>query len=145
VDRPAFVCKARELILPNGARVVSLPGRDPDTLAGLTGNVIFTEFGLFPGGGYDHWRVVFPLATRGFKVIVISTPRGKNTKFFELWSDKETYSVHTCDIYQSVEQDGFVLRDNKGDRRRSSSSSGSTATSGGRASTSASSPATWSR
>jgi phage FluMu gp28-like protein len=112
--RQLFVCKARELVLPNGARVVALPGRNPDTLAGLTGNVIFTEFGLFPGGGYDHWRVVFPLATRGFAIVVISTPRGKNTKFYELWSDTETYSVHTCDIVRSVEQDGFVLRDNKG-------------------------------
>lgn len=110
----AFECKARELVLPNGARIVSLPGKDPDTLAGLTGNVIFTEFGLFPGGGYEHWRVVFPLSTRGFQVIVISTPRAKNTKFFELCSDKETYSVHFCDIVQSVEHEGFVLKDNKG-------------------------------
>ncbi len=110
----SFVFTAREIRLPNGARVVSLPGRDPDTLAGLTGNVIFTEFGLFPGGGYDHWRVVFPLSTRGFQVIVISTPRAKNTKFFELCSDRETYSVHFCDIVQSVEREGFVLRDNQG-------------------------------
>lgn len=109
-----FVAKARELILPNGAKIVSLPGRDPDTLAGLTGNVIFTEFGLFPGGGYDHWRVVFPLCTRGYSVIVISTPRGKNTKFFELFADAGTYSVHQCDILKSVEEDGYILRDNAG-------------------------------
>lgn len=109
-----FQCKAREIVFPNGARVVSLPGRDPDTLAGLTGNVIFTEFGLFPNGGYDHWRVVFPLATRGFQVMVISTPRGKNSKYFEICSEPETYSVHTCDIVQSVMEEGFVLRDNQG-------------------------------
>jgi len=109
-----FEFKARELRLPNGGKVVSLPGRDPDTLAGLTGNVIFTEFGLFPNGGYDHWRVVFPLATRGFHVIAISTPRGKNTKFFELVSDPETYSVHFCDIHQSVAE-GFVLKDQNGE------------------------------
>lgn len=109
-----FLFAAREIRFPGGGRVVSLPGRDPDTLAGLTGNVIFTEFGLFPGGGYDHWGVVFPITTRGFKVIVISTPRGKNTKFYELWSDKETYSVHTCDLQQSVEREGFVLLDQHG-------------------------------
>jgi phage FluMu gp28-like protein len=95
--------------------VTSLPGRDPDTLAGLTGNVIFTEFGLFPNGGYDHWRVVFPLATRGFQVIVISTPRGKNTRFYELCQNLDgAYSVHVCDIHQSIREDGFVLRDNAG-------------------------------
>ncbi len=109
-----FTFKSRELLLPNGGRVVSLPGRSPDALAGLTGNVIFTEFGLFPNGGYDHWRVVFPLATRGFTVIVISTPRGKETKFYELCSQPETYSVHFCDIHRSIAE-GFVLRDQNGE------------------------------
>lgn len=104
-----FEFRARELHLPGGGKVVSLPGRNPDTLAGLTGNVIFTEFGLFPNGGYDHWRVVFPLATRGYHVIAISTPRSKATKFFELVNDPETYSVHFCDIYQSIAE-GFVLK-----------------------------------
>lgn len=111
----SFRYTARELRFPNGGRVVSLPGRDPDALAGLTGNVVFTEFGLFPGGGYDHWRVVFPLTTRGFQCVVISTPRGKNTKFYELVQNAEgDYSVHRCDIHESVARDGFVLRDNAG-------------------------------
>lgn len=111
--RHAFHFTAHKITFPNGGSVTSLPGRDPDTLAGLTGNVIFTEFGLFPGGGYDHWSVVFPIATRGgFKVIVISTPRGKNTKFYELWRNEEGYySIHTCDIYRSVHEDGFQLYD----------------------------------
>lgn len=109
-----FVCTARTLHLPGGGKVVSLPGKNPDTLAGLTGNVIFTEFGLFPKGGYEHWRVIFPLATRGFQVIVISTPRNKKTKFFELCSDPESYSYHFCDIHRSIAEDGFILRDNKG-------------------------------
>ena len=110
-----FVFRARELKLPNGGRVVSLPGRSSDTLAGFSGNIIFTEFGLFPNGGYDHWRVVFPLATRGFCVMAISTPRGKDTKFYDLVSDPETYSVHVCDIHKSVAEDGFVLRNQKGE------------------------------
>lgn len=110
-----FHMTAREIRLPGGGRVVSLPGRDPDTLAGLTGNIIFTEFGLFPNGGYAHWRVVFPLTTRGFQCIIISTPRGKNTKFYELFQNSDgAYSVHFCDIYRSVAEDGFVLKDNSG-------------------------------
>jgi phage FluMu gp28-like protein len=108
-----FEYKAHELSVSGGGKVISLPGRDPDTLAGFSGNVIFTEFGLFPNGGYDHWRVVFPLTTRGYRVIAISTPRGKNTKFFELVNDPDTYSVHFCDIHRSVAE-GFVLHDEKG-------------------------------
>jgi phage FluMu gp28-like protein len=115
--KQSFTFLAREIRLPGGGRVVSLPGRDPDTLAGLTGNVIFTEFGLFPNGGYDHWRVVFPLTTRGFTCIVISTPRGKNTKFYELFvNDGGAYSVHFCDIHHSIAHDEFVLRDNEGNK-----------------------------
>jgi len=109
----SFRCQARTLHLPGGGKVVALPGRNPDTLAGLTGNVILTEFGLFPNGGYDHWRVVFPLSTRGFRVIAISTPRGKNTKFFELCNDPATYSVHQVDIHRAV-ADGLVLTDQNG-------------------------------
>jgi phage FluMu gp28-like protein len=109
----AFRCTARTLHLPGGGSVTALPGRDPDTLAGLTGNVIFTEFGLFPRGGYDHWRVVFPLTTRGYQVLVISTPRGKNTKFYELASEPETYSYHFQPITHSIAE-GLELRDNKG-------------------------------
>ena len=97
-----FRCRARTLFLPGGGSVTALPGRSPDTLAGLTGNVIFTEFGLFPNGATDHWRVVFPLATRGFRVVVISTPRGRNTKLFDLVGDPETYSVHRVDIHRAV-------------------------------------------
>ncbi len=108
-----FRCTARTIYLPGGGTVTSLPGRDPDTLAGLTGNVIFTEFGLFPNGGYDHWRVVFPLTTRGYQVIVISTPRGKNTKFFELVNNPDLYGVHFVDIFRAVAE-GLSLTDNNG-------------------------------
>jgi len=109
-----FRCTARTLHLPGGGSVTALPGRDPDTLAGLTGNVIFTEFALFPRGGYDHWRVVFPLTTRGYQVVVISTPRGKNTKFYELVAAPRTYSVSVVTIVDAV-AGGLKLTDNNGE------------------------------
>jgi phage FluMu gp28-like protein len=109
----AFECTARILRLPNGARVVSLPGKNPDALAGRTGNLILTEFGLYPKGGYEHWGTLFPITTRGgFKLLAISTPRGKNTKFYELCQNEGGfYSVHFCDIYKSVFEDGYQLYD----------------------------------
>lgn len=100
--------------LSNGAEVVALPGKDPDALAGLTGNVIFTEMALFPNNGVDHWRVVFPLITRGFKLRAISTPRGPETKFAELCRNaKGKYDVQTVTIYDAVAQ-GLDLRDEDG-------------------------------
>jgi phage FluMu gp28-like protein len=112
----AFDARARILRLPNGARICSLPGRNPDALAGRTGNMILTEFGLYPNGGNDHWDILFPITTRkGFKFIMISTPRGKNTKFYEVCQNAEGfYSVHTCDIYKSVFEEGYQLYDAKG-------------------------------
>lgn len=100
--------------LPNGAEIVALPGKDPDALAGLTGNVIFTEMALFPNGGVEHWRVVFPLTTRGFKVWAISTPRGPDTKFSELRRNVQgLYAVHNCTIVDAARR-GLDLRDDKG-------------------------------
>jgi phage FluMu gp28-like protein len=112
----AFQATARILRLPNGGRVVSLPGRNPDTLAGRSGNLILTEFGLYPGGGYAHWEVLFPIVTRGgYRLVVISTPRGRNTKFYELFTNADGfYSVHFCDIRKSVFEDGYVLYDAQG-------------------------------
>lgn len=112
----AFACTARILRLPGGGRVVSLPGKNPDTLAGRSGNMILTEFGLYPKGGYEHWKVLFPITTRGgYKLIAISTPRGKNTKFYEIFSNPENfYSVHFCDLHKSVFEDGYQLYDAKG-------------------------------
>ncbi|MCC6680401.1 MAG: hypothetical protein IT445_05810, partial [Phycisphaeraceae bacterium] len=93
-----------------------LPGRNPDALAGRTGNMILTEFGLYPKGGHPHWDVLFPITTRkGFKFIMISTPRGKNTKFYEVCQNPDGYySVHFCDIYKSVFEEGYQLYDAKG-------------------------------
>ncbi len=109
----AFKATARTLHLPGGGKIVSLPGRDPASLAGFSGNIILTEFALFPKGGYEHWRVIFPITLRGYRLIAISTPRGMNTKFYELCNDPETYSVHVVDIHKAV-ADGLVLKDNNG-------------------------------
>ena len=106
--------KSKTIILPGGGSVTALPGADPDAIAGLTGNVIFTEFALFPNNGRDHWRVIFPLTTRGFRLIVISTPRGTGTKFAELCRNvKGNYYVSVVDIHRAI-ADGMSLVDEEG-------------------------------
>lgn len=111
-----FECSARIMRLPNGARIVSLPGKNPDSLAGRTGNMILTEFCLYPYGGHPHWDILFPITTRGgFKFIMITTPRGKNTKGYEVFQNEDGfYSIHFCDIQTSVYEDGYQLFDAKG-------------------------------
>ncbi|OHD21736.1 MAG: hypothetical protein A2Y38_14480 [Spirochaetes bacterium GWB1_59_5] len=114
VDGKAFTVTSYGVRLKNGAEIVALPGKDPDALAGLTGNVIFTEMALFPGGGVDHWRVVFPLASRGFRIWAISTPRGHDTKFAELCRNPQgKYSVHVVDIHAAI-AGGLELTDETG-------------------------------
>ena len=113
-DKNGFDQTSYGVRLPNGAEIIALPGKDPDALAGLSGNVIFTEMALFPKGGVDHWRVVFPLATRGFRILAISTPRGPDTKFSELRRNpKGKYSVHNVTIHDAVRM-GLELRDDTG-------------------------------
>lgn len=45
---------------------------------------------------------------------MISTPRGRDSKFYELVSDPGTYSVHRCTIEDAVAE-GYVLRDQQGE------------------------------
>lgn len=105
---------AKTVRLPKGASITALPGSNPDAIAGLTGNVIFTEFALLPDNGVNHWRVVFPLITRGYQIVAISTPRGHDTKFAELCRNPHgKYWVSEVDIHRAV-ADGMKLLDEDG-------------------------------
>lgn len=110
-----FKFTSRILTLPTGVKIISLPGRDPDSWAGYTANVIITEYALFPDGGFKHWRVVTPIAlTNGLSIYIITTPRTKDTKAYEIRQNKKgRYSVRVVDIHRAV-ADGLVLRDEDG-------------------------------
>ncbi|HUW99941.1 MAG TPA: terminase family protein [Phycisphaerae bacterium] len=115
INGKKFTFTRRELTLPSGARIISLPGRHPDSLAGYTADVILTEYALFPDGGFKHWRYVTPVAlTNGLSVWIITTPRTKDTKAYEIRQNKKgRYSVRTVDIYRAV-ADGLLLHDEDG-------------------------------
>lgn len=105
---------AKKVTLPGGGSISALPGADPDAIAGLTGNVIFTEMALFPHNGVEHWRVVFPLITRGYRIVAISTPRGHDTKFADMCRNAAgKYWVSVCDIHRAI-ADGVKFRDDEG-------------------------------
>jgi len=96
--------RAHEVELPNGARITALPA-NPDTARGFSRNVLLDEF-AFHKDSRKIWAAVFPVITRRNLLIrVISTPNGKDNKFYDIITDKSgAWSVHMTDIYQAVEQ-----------------------------------------
>ena len=86
--------------LPNGARIIGLPA-NPDTARGFTANVILDEFGIHKNSK-EIWAAMFPTVTRGYKVRVVSTPKGLGNRFHSLFTGDNDWSKHFVDIYQAV-------------------------------------------
>lgn len=95
---------ALEVKFPNGSLITALPA-NPDTARGFSANLLLDEF-AFHKDSREIWQAVFPIISEDdLKLRVISTPNGKNNKFYELWTaPDEDWSKHRCDIYQAVEQ-----------------------------------------
>jgi phage FluMu gp28-like protein len=102
--------KVHEVRTPNGGRCVLLPA-NPDTSRGHSANVILDE-AAFHKDTRKIWAALFPTITRGFKIRVVSTPQGKQNKFYEVCTNP-TFSHHTVTIHQAL-ADGLELRDEEG-------------------------------
>ncbi|MHB1026091.1 MAG: terminase large subunit domain-containing protein [Desulfobacteria bacterium] len=95
--------KILEVRYPNGSKILGLPA-NADTARGFSGNVVLDEF-AFHRDSRAIWQALYPTITRGFKLRVISTPKGKSNKFYALWTDTSgAWSKHKVDIYEAVEQ-----------------------------------------
>ncbi len=72
--------------LPNGSRLLSLPG-DPGTVRGLTASlVVLDETQSLPDGGHELFASVRPmLATTGGRMIVLGTPLDRVGLLFDVW------------------------------------------------------------
>lgn len=94
--------KALEVALPNGSRITALPA-NPDTARGFSASVFLDEF-AFHKDSREIWKALFPVISKpGLKLRVVSTPNGKDNKFYELMtSDDGAWSRHQCDIYRAV-------------------------------------------
>lgn len=107
--------KALEVRLPGGSRITGLPA-NPDTARGFTANVLLDEF-AFHADSKKIWGALFPVISRNdLKLRVISTPNGKNNKFYEIMTagnlepelrasghaQAGVWSLHFCDIYMAV-------------------------------------------
>jgi len=93
-----------QLRFPNGARVLALPA-NPSTARGYSANLVLDEF-AFHENPEEIWRAVYPIISnplRGaLKLRVISTPAGRNNKYFELWDRAPGFSRHKTSVYDAV-------------------------------------------
>lgn len=93
---------SEEIRLKNGASICALPC-DPDTIVGDTCNWLCDEFGLFPRAN-EVFGVIKPSIMRGKKIRVMSSPRGRKHKFYELYrtykelGTESGWSWHTITI-----------------------------------------------
>jgi len=99
----------------NGAHITAVPC-DPDTTVGETSNWLLDEFALFPRSR-ELYGIVKPSIMHGKRMVIVSTPRGKDNKFYDLIQEAQGgsggYSLHTTTIKDAFE-DGIVLYDNQG-------------------------------
>lgn len=93
-----------QLRFPNGARVIALPA-NPSTARGYSANLVLDEF-AFHENPEEIWRAVYPIISnplRGsLKLRVISTPAGRNNKYFDLWEHAPDFSRHKTTVYDAV-------------------------------------------
>lgn len=102
--------KMLELKFPNGSTITGLPA-NPDTARGWSANVLLDEF-AFHQDSRAIWTALFPTITRGYKIRIVSTPNGKQNKFYELEAN-EKFDHHVVDLRQAFEQ-GLEIRDEDG-------------------------------
>jgi phage FluMu gp28-like protein len=113
-SHPGALLKSSSIVLENDSRIIAVPGR-PDTVRGFSANLLLTEFAFFEDDEAT-WRAVLPSITNPLrgglkKVRVISTPNGKQGRFFKIVDEnllnpvvgrKLSWSVHKVTIHDAV-------------------------------------------
>lgn len=93
--------RALEVEWPNGSRITALPA-NPDTARGFSANVFLDEF-AFHQDSRKIWGALFPVISAGHKLRVVSTPNGKNNRFYEIMTgDDALWYRQITDIHQAV-------------------------------------------
>ncbi len=90
--------KMLEIRFPNGSRIVGLPA-NPDTARGWSANILLDEFALHKDSR-EIWKALFPTVTRGYKIRIISTFKGKSNRFYEIF-----YSAPTLQRFTGYEHE----------------------------------------
>jgi phage FluMu gp28-like protein len=95
-----------EIRFANGSRIVAIPA-NPATARGYSANLILDEFAVHEKP-WDIWAAIYPSITNPLsgekKLRIVSTPKGRANKFYDLWSKNESYSKHKVTILDAAAQ-----------------------------------------
>ncbi len=93
-----------EIRFAGGSRIVAIPA-NPDTARGYSANLILDEFAVHEKP-WDIWAAIYPSITNpltGLKRLrVVSTPKGRANKFYDLWTKNDAYSKHKVTILDAA-------------------------------------------
>jgi phage FluMu gp28-like protein len=93
-----------EIRFAGGSRIVAIPA-NPDTARGYSANLILDEFAIHERP-WDIWAAIYPSITNpltGLKRLrVVSTPKGRANKFYDLWTKNDAYSKHKVTILDAA-------------------------------------------
>ena len=108
MDLPKPDCRTSEVRFPNGSRILALPA-NPDTVRGYSANLVLDEFAFHerPDRIYEAIYPAISNPLRGeLKLRIISTPAGRNSKFYEIWNKAEEMNFvrHKTTIHSAIEE-----------------------------------------
>ncbi len=101
-------CRNSEVRFSNGSRILALPA-NPDTVRGYSANLVLDEFAFHerPDRIYEAIYPAISNPLRGeLKIRIISTPAGRNSKFYEIWnkSNELKFVRHKTTIHTAIEE-----------------------------------------
>jgi phage FluMu gp28-like protein len=108
MDLPKPDCRTSEVRFTNGSRILALPA-NPDTVRGYSANLVLDEFAFHerPDRIYEAIYPAISNPLRGeLKLRIISTPAGRNSKFYEIWNKSEELNFvrHKTTIYSAIKE-----------------------------------------
>lgn len=93
-----------EISFASGARIVAIPA-NPGTARGYSANLILDEFAIHEKP-WDIWAAIYPSITNPLtgrkRLRVVSTPKGRANKFYDLWTKNDSYSKHKVTILDAA-------------------------------------------
>lgn len=99
----AFNDTEYELIMPTGKMIRAL-ATNWRTARGFAGDIYFDEF-AFMMHDSEVWKALVPAITAAEgRVTVISTPKSRIDKYWEIWDKNEVFSKHLITIHKAKEE-----------------------------------------